>query len=330
MSKRKKTCVIVAIIAALAASVSAVCLFLKRRRYRAFYMLTAAVLICGFMFGGAMTVYAAEQEADPPDTIITEYDTEQGESEVIESITEVTETITGDDLELDIGNFIDPEYQPNLLTPPGNLTLIDDFAGEQADIMQFITVQTRNGHFFYIIIDRVGERENVHFLNQVDEFSLLQILQGEDGEMPALPPGMVTITPQEPTEDEPDETNDDTPTQPRQNNNLQILLMLAMVGLIGGGAFYYFKVWKPKQGGGTAKAATPVIDEFDFDPDEDDLFSDNADSYEPSGAEYDNDHDGDIGEDGDDMPDFTLTPDSNEFSFEAADFDAETQESEDK
>ena len=296
MRNNKKIRVIITIAATIVASVGAVCLFLKHRRTGIFCALTAAVLICGVMMGGVMTAYAAEQ------------DTEPGESEVIEAITEVTETITGDDMEIDIGDFMNPEYRPNLLTPPGNLTLVDDFSDVQESIMQFITVQTRNGHFFYIIIDRVGERENVHFLNQVDEFSLLQILQGEDAEPPVIPPGMITITPQppqEPTNDEPGEINGDTPPPPQGNNNTQILLMLAAVGLIGGGVFYYFKVWKPKQGGGTKKTATPVIDEFDFDPDEDDLFSDNTDTDEPDGTEYDGDID-------DDMPDFTAADEESE------------------
>lgn len=59
-------------------------------------------------------------------------------------------------------------------SPDGQLTLVDDFeyTGMDADgnviSKQFITVQSRDGSYFYIIIDRVGETENVHFLNQVD------------------------------------------------------------------------------------------------------------------------------------------------------------------
>ena len=71
--------------------------------------------------------------------------------------------------------------------------------------------------------------------------------------------------------------------------------MILLFGAIGGGAFYYFKVMKPKQG--NVKAAISELEEFNFDEDEyDDL--DGAATAEPESADHD---DGD-----DDMPDFTF------------------------
>ena len=78
----------------------------------------------------------------------------------------------------DSGVIVETEPQP--LTPDGNLSLIDDIEGEAAEDKQFIIVQSKNGNYFYIIVDRAAEGENtVHFLNQVDEADLMALM--EDG-----------------------------------------------------------------------------------------------------------------------------------------------------
>ena len=56
------------------------------------------------------------------------------------------------------------------LTPDGNLTLIDDIGTSTKAGKQFITLESKNGNVFYMIIDRDDEgEETVHFLNQVDD-----------------------------------------------------------------------------------------------------------------------------------------------------------------
>ena len=66
------------------------------------------------------------------------------------------------------------------LTPPGNLTLVDD-VGSEASGKQFITVVTKNNNYFYLVIDRDKDGgENVHFLNMVDESDLLSLLEEDE------------------------------------------------------------------------------------------------------------------------------------------------------
>ena len=162
--------------------------------------------------------------------------------------------------------IIKPE---NAFTPDGNMTLIDNVDGEDEGQKQFIIVQSKNGHYFYIVIDYSAEGENtVHFLNQVDEADLMAILAEEeitlapadctctdkcavgdiDTTCPVCIAAMNDCTGAEATT--PDETNppaDDEQPAPSGLNTGAIIGIVAILALAGGGIFYYFKVLKPKQ-----------------------------------------------------------------------------------
>lgn len=66
-------------------------------------------------------------------------------------------------------------------TPPsGNMILVEDVMQiTDSGSREFIVIESRNGHHFYIIIDRSKNGEQVHFLNQVDEADLVNILKEE-------------------------------------------------------------------------------------------------------------------------------------------------------
>ena len=74
-----------------------------------------------------------------------------------------------------------PAPQP----PEDNATLVGDYYGDK----QLITVTTKAGNYFYILIDRANEDKEtaVHFLNQVDEVDLMALLEdGQTEEAPAV------------------------------------------------------------------------------------------------------------------------------------------------
>lgn len=77
-------------------------------------------------------------------------------------------------------NAVQDWSSPNTLTPEGNLTVIDDVQSFNSSEKEFLTVQTKSGNYFYIIIERDSKgKQTVHFLNQVDEADLLALLEDE-------------------------------------------------------------------------------------------------------------------------------------------------------
>ena len=174
------------------------------------------------------------------------------------------------------------------LTPDGNLTLIDDIGSATAAGKQFITVESKNGNVFYLIIDRDDDgEETVHFLNQVDEADLLALT--EDGQAaetpivctctekcaagdvdtscPVCKTNMSECTGKEAAaEPEPDE-----PEEPaaEKKGGAGVILAVLLILAAGGGAAAYFLVIKPKQG----KKTPSALDDLDLE-DEEEYFSD--------------------------------------------------------
>ncbi len=172
------------------------------------------------------------------------------------------------------------------LTPDGNLTLIDDIGSTTQSGKQFITLETKSGNVFYLIIDRDDEgKETVHFLNQVDEADLLALMEdGQKGSTasvctcttkckagavntncPVCKTNMTECTGPEPEPQEPEET--EPPQEDKaKSTDMGGLVVFLVVALIGGAALYFFKFRKPKadtKGG-------DELDEYDFGEDEDD------------------------------------------------------------
>ena len=174
-------------------------------------------------------------------------------------------------------------YEPQPLTPDGNMSLLDDIEGEAAGDKQFITVVTKSGNYFYIIIDRAEDGENtVHFLNQVDEADLLQLMEdGQTEEAPvcnctekcvagsvntACPVCSTNMSECAGKEAEPEPEETEQPQEEETGGSMGgILLVLLLVAAAGGGAFYYFKILKPKK---DAAKGSSDLDDLDFDEDE--------------------------------------------------------------
>ena len=151
------------------------------------------------------------------------------------------------------------------LTPDGNLTLVDDYAenNEDGSGKQFITLVSKDGNTFYLVIDRDDEGEQtVHFMNLVDERDLLSLMDEE--EAAEFAPTEEPEEPEPPAEPEP-EPDAEAPEEPEKKSNPAPVLILLLALLGGGGFFAYKKFFK----GGLKKEQPKPDPDADYS-DEDD------------------------------------------------------------
>lgn len=147
---------------------------------------------------------------------------------------------------------------PNPFTPAGTGTVVNTATDE--DGKQFYTITTPDENVFYLVIDLQRETDNVYFLNAVTEKDLLALAEKSkdthDGENPlstSEPEATPTATP-EPTPE----------PKPKQKSNPTMFLLVLAVVVIGGGAGYYFKIYRPKQE--QSALAEDEFDEYEADP----------------------------------------------------------------
>ena len=168
----------------------------------------------------------------------------------------------------------EPEEVYGPLTPDGNMTMVDDYGTIEAGGKQFITVVTKTGNYFYIIIDRDDEgNETVHFLNMVDESDLLKLMDDEEAqayvESIAGTTEETTEVVEEPKEPETETATEEEKPEPEKKNNttgIMALILLAAVGGIGG--FLFLKNSKKKK-----PVNSGPDPDFDYNEDEDDYLA---------------------------------------------------------
>lgn len=152
-------------------------------------------------------------------------------------------------------------------TTHGNMQTLDVLYSSATN-KQFITVQSKKGQTYFLIIDydkpidADNEIYETYFLNMVDDRDLLSVLS--DDEIVATPtPVIVYVTP-EPTAIPAATAEPVVQTEKSAALNQSSLLLLLIVLVGGGAAFWYFK----KKKGNTP--TNRMIDESGFDDDDDD------------------------------------------------------------
>lgn len=224
------------------------------------FRIGAILVLCLTMLLGTATsafAYYNEDEANEESAVIVEEPAEETSAE--------TETATESD-----ATAQEPQGQ---ITPDGNMTLVDDLDYSSRAGLQFMTVTSKDGHVFYIVIDRTANSENVYFLNQVDAADLMALMNDEQKEEylkeqeAKQQEQQTTVTPVQQETQAPAETEQpaqtETQKQPLNNN----MVMLAVFGVIGIGviaAFYFLKI-KPKKTGSSIDEDREFYDDEEYE-----------------------------------------------------------------
>ena len=187
----------------------------------------------------------------------------------------------------------DAETYPPLMED-GNMTVTDDIyqlivekitqTGENGteviettviENKQFITVHTRSGAEFYIVIDRSRDSENVYFLNQVDDEDLFALLEANDSATPCTCAkkcaagevntecavcrmNMKSCAGKEIVRDEPAAEPEPDKSDKKSNNMLFVIFVILLIG--GGVAVYFLKLRKNKP----KTSGTTDLDDYDY------------------------------------------------------------------
>lgn len=169
----------------------------------------------------------------------------------------------------------EPTIEPGTgFTENGN-AVTRDLLYDKHTNKQFITVETKDGNTFYVVIDydkpvdEDGEQYYTYFLNLVDNADLTALLEDSNAApaacscaekceagtvntaCPVCAVNMSECVGAEPAP-EPDATPDPDPaadTEPQEDGKggAGLLILAVLAVLAAGGAGYYFKVYRPKQ-----------------------------------------------------------------------------------
>lgn len=173
--------------------------------------------------------------------------------------------------------------EPETTVPPETITPVEpledegnaytrDLLYDKATNKQFITIQTKNGNTFYIVIDYDApindeeEQYQTYFLNMVDESDLLALMDEEavaelttcvcdthceagavNVECPVCKTNMSECTGVVPEPETPVEDDTEQPEEPKSGSNMGMIIAIVAIAGVGGAAYYYFKFIRGKK-----------------------------------------------------------------------------------
>jgi len=172
----------------------------------------------------------------------------------------------------DYSQYNQQPYTPTPLYPDGNMSIVSDITGAAASDKEFITVVSKNGNYFFIIIDRSGNGENqVYFLNKVDEADLLSLMSEKEREqyLQAQQPTPTTAPTPVPTSAPAPITTQQagSDSRPAIDNITRATVILGLVAVFSVAAILYLR---SKKAAKPATKGSTNLDDYDFGNDDDD------------------------------------------------------------
>lgn len=229
-------------------------------------------ILAGIMFMASSAMPALAYDGSGDDTTIT---SEDEYKKYVDAANGDKEDTDNPALDVDWDISINPNAKgEGILTPEGNLTLVDDIDEAHSESLQYMTVQTKNGNIFYLIVDRSGDEDNVYFLNMVDESDLMALMDEEtqDKFNEAMKPTVkeeekkddstLLFSNQDTKEDTEAKDVDKEPVKEKGSNPAGMLIVFIILGAAVAGGYYFLKI-KPERD-------KPDVDEdMEFYDDED-------------------------------------------------------------
>ena len=169
-----------------------------------------------------------------------------------EPVEEVEQPVLTDSSEEDAVTVTDESS--GALTPEGNLTLVDDYHTNYSDGsgQQFITLVSKSGNTFYLVIDRNAKGDNtIHFMNLVDEADLLALMEEDAADAytaekeAAVQAELERKQAEEDAKKAAEEAAASDTEQPKENKVTKIassfLGVVVLIALAAGGGFYFYR-----------------------------------------------------------------------------------------
>lgn len=139
-----------------------------------------------------------------------------------------TETTEDTEKKGDTGR-VSGESNNSAFSTPGNAQLVDD--KENDDTKQFLTIQTKKGNTFYMVIDRSSNTENVYMMSLVDENDLAEFL--DETEKDKETEESTVVIPETTPETTPAEEETEVKKEEKSGMNVKGLAAIVVAAILG-------------------------------------------------------------------------------------------------